>query len=185
MFEDFDIEDPAVKQYRAKELDKKEELYHKKFVNMLFALSGALVIMCIIIGVGLINNLEEMDQLKKSFNAVMADYGSFKTEPSETQALLSQDDPLPQGSIDVDAAVTTEPEVTSIEQSNTPDNTQVTETSNIMPDTYVVQSGDSLIRISYRFYATKSMVSLIQEANGIENTDKIYIGQKLILPKGQ
>lgn len=48
--------------------------------------------------------------------------------------------------------------------------------------TYVVQAGDSLYSISRRFYGTESMVSQIQELNGLSNADLIKEGQTLKLP---
>lgn len=48
--------------------------------------------------------------------------------------------------------------------------------------TYVVQAGDSLYSISRKFYGTESMVSQIQELNGLSNADLIKEGQTLNLP---
>lgn len=47
---------------------------------------------------------------------------------------------------------------------------------------YVVKEGDTLISISLKFYDTKSYVKKIKELNGIEDTNKIKVGQKLLLP---
>lgn len=50
------------------------------------------------------------------------------------------------------------------------------------PDYYVIQEGDTLAEISIRVYHTKEKVSAICEANGIEDIDKIFVGQKILLP---
>ena len=50
------------------------------------------------------------------------------------------------------------------------------------PNYYVIQEGDTLAEISIRVYHTKKMVSRICEVNGIENVDKIFVGQKILLP---
>lgn len=192
--------DEAVQHYRFKEQEKKEVQYHKRFVNMLFALSGALVIMCILIGVGLINNLEEMNHLKKSFGAVMADYSVLKDglsqERSEQIAELdtSMDEntteKIPEGS-----AVNNilEEPVTEANSNinNTQEETEVIEAANVIevepkpeiPAYYMVQPGDNLLRISYQFYSTKEKVEDIQALNGIDNPHKIYVGQKILLPQ--
>ena len=47
---------------------------------------------------------------------------------------------------------------------------------------YIVKKGDSLVRISQRIYGTTEKVDSICELNGIEDVDKIYEGQKLLLP---
>lgn len=50
------------------------------------------------------------------------------------------------------------------------------------PASYTVQPGDTLIEISKRFYGSSAMVMQIKEANGLEDINKIYIGQELALP---
>lgn len=47
---------------------------------------------------------------------------------------------------------------------------------------YIVQKGDSLLSISRKLYQTDAMVDEICAANGIQNLDVIYEGQKLKLP---
>lgn len=50
------------------------------------------------------------------------------------------------------------------------------------PQYYVIEKGDTLAKISIKVYNTKDMVSKICELNGIEDVDKIFIGQKILLP---
>lgn len=50
------------------------------------------------------------------------------------------------------------------------------------PNYYVIQEGDTLAEISIRVYHTKKMVYKICQANGIEDVDKIFVGQKILLP---
>lgn len=50
------------------------------------------------------------------------------------------------------------------------------------PNYYVIQEGDTLAEISIRVYHTKKMVDKICQANGIEDVDKIFVGQKILLP---
>lgn len=47
---------------------------------------------------------------------------------------------------------------------------------------YVVKKGDSLSSIAMKLYNSKSYVKKIRELNNIENSDKIIIGQKILLP---
>lgn len=47
---------------------------------------------------------------------------------------------------------------------------------------HVVAKGDSLLTISRKYYGDSSMVDEIMKLNGIEDMDKIYIGQKIKLP---
>ena len=50
------------------------------------------------------------------------------------------------------------------------------------PSAYTVQPGDTLIEISKKFYGSSRMVMQIKEANGLDDINKIYIGQELTLP---
>ena len=56
-----------------------------------------------------------------------------------------------------------------------------TETRSI-PEYYIVEKGDSLSYISRKFYGSDDMIAKIMETNGIQNSDKIYYGKKIILP---
>lgn len=47
---------------------------------------------------------------------------------------------------------------------------------------YTVKKGDTLISIAVKLYDSKSYVSKIKELNGIEDSNKIKVGQKLLLP---
>ena len=49
-------------------------------------------------------------------------------------------------------------------------------------ESYVVQAGDTLSQIVWRQYHDLSCIGMVQEANNIEDTDKIREGQRLILP---
>jgi len=199
--------DEAVKQYRLKDQEKKEVQYHKRFVNMLFALSGALVIMCILIGIGLLNNLEEMNRLKKSFGAVMEDYGVLKDGLSEevrgetsvdrekeVTMDLEAANKIPEGTVAenisdspvTDANSNTEKDLVPEKEEEVQEAVAIVENAEIkskIPETYIVKPGDNLITISYQFYSTKEMVAEIQEINDIDNPHKIYVGQKLSLPQ--
>ena len=48
--------------------------------------------------------------------------------------------------------------------------------------TYTVRRGDTLVSISKRMYGTQKKVEQIKNANGIEDWDHIYPGQKLLIP---
>ena len=49
------------------------------------------------------------------------------------------------------------------------------------PETYIVQSGDTLFAIAVRFHTT---VAAIKQLNGLVNSDLIQVGQKLLIPTG-
>ena len=50
---------------------------------------------------------------------------------------------------------------------------------------YTVQPGDTLSKISKAFYGNASQYMKIAEANNIENPDLIQVGQKLVIPPAE
>ncbi len=48
--------------------------------------------------------------------------------------------------------------------------------------TYVVKSGDMLMKLAKKFYGDESKYKLIMDANGIKEANMIAVGQKLIIP---
>lgn len=48
---------------------------------------------------------------------------------------------------------------------------------------YIVKKGDTLVSISRDVYHNSTYVEKIKEANALEDADKIYIGQRLIIPQ--
>lgn len=48
---------------------------------------------------------------------------------------------------------------------------------------YTVQQGDTLQKISMKFYNDPNKYTLIMKANGIDNPNRIHVNQKLLIPK--
>ncbi len=65
---------------------------------------------------------------------------------------------------------------------NKQESVETSKTINI-PDTYKVQRGDNLYKISEKFYGSRDMVNKILEVNNITDPDKILFGKVIKLPK--
>lgn len=52
----------------------------------------------------------------------------------------------------------------------------------VIPGTYCIEKGDTLAKISAKFYGNESMVDKICEANGIADKDSIQYGVNIVLP---
>jgi LysM repeat protein len=200
--------DQVVKDYRIKEQEKKMDLNQKKMLNLLFTVSVALIIISIILGVGLLNNVEETNAMKRNIYVMIDELNQVKETLStnEGESAINQEDerieiindPIPSESVfseqqqanegnEVENILDEAPDNLldqSLEESiNESINEPVEQLENLIPEEYVVQTGDNLIKISYMFYNTNDMVSSIQELNDIENPHKIYVGQIIILPQ--
>lgn len=79
---------------------------------------------------------------------------------------------------------TPEPTETQIPQPTDPpvQEQEESEPASTEPNYYVIKEGDTLAEISLRVYNTKSKIPDICQANGIEDIDKIFVGQKILLP---
>ena len=80
---------------------------------------------------------------------------------------------------DTGAAGSSQPDGGAGEPSG-PEDTE--ETSAAQPRYYTVKPGDTLGSICISIYHDQSMMEKVCKANGIDNGDKIYVGQKLVLP---
>ncbi len=70
-----------------------------------------------------------------------------------------------------------------VEEDQTEENqAQETAAQSGEPRYYTVKPGDTLNTICLTIYKSKDMAEAIKKANGIEDGDKIYAGQKLLLP---
>lgn len=68
------------------------------------------------------------------------------------------------------------------EDADKPAEKQETTEASSTKNYYVVKKGDTLISIAVKLYDSKSYVTKIKELNNIEDSDKITVGQKLLLP---
>ena len=60
--------------------------------------------------------------------------------------------------------------------------TQEAASQSAVPETYVVQQGDTLLKISRKIYGGDDQIDAICSLNGIDDSDHILVGQKLLLP---
>lgn len=65
--------------------------------------------------------------------------------------------------------------------------TETSANAQVASEEYIVQNGDTMESISRRFYGSYSpeKINMIMEANGMDNPNKLGIGQKLIIPMGE
>ena len=68
------------------------------------------------------------------------------------------------------------------EQEEPPQEAQEAAAEDTIPEIYTVQKGDTLLGISRRIYGRDDQIDAICSLNGIDDSDRILAGQKLLLP---
>lgn len=97
-------------------------------------------------------------------------------EPVATQA--PREEPIP-----TQEAVSTQEQVPAQNETVTEEPTSAdTATQTVTYREYVVEQGDTLSSICYRFYQDRSKVDEVCQLNGIANPDRLAVGQKILLP---
>lgn len=174
-------EEDVVFHFRRHISNRKQEVYHKKLVNMLYVTSGALAIIVLVIGVALMNNYDKMKNLETS----MAHLSEALSGTSQVE-----DEPMIEVGEDIEETQETVDEAESKIEASTQNEGIEAEPDEMPPassdriyEEYVVQSGDTLAQICFRTYNNMDMIEQLLEINGIENPNKIYTGQTLLLPQ--
>lgn len=133
----------------------------KNLLNLLGGVSFIMLLVCFIMGAGLIQSDERISSMENQLAALQeAVDGSQSVFASQTQATTVK--------------TTTEP--TTVATTEKP-----TEPATEKQAEYVVKEGDTLIKISKNLYGNTSKVNAIRELNNIENNN-IVVGHKLLLP---
>jgi hypothetical protein len=68
------------------------------------------------------------------------------------------------------------------EATTTTEKKRIIEKTTAKETTYIVKHGDKLVRISQKIYGSEKYLNYILARNNMKKTDKIYPGQKLIIP---
>lgn len=102
--------------------------------------------------------------------------------PTETTTEVSEAEPSAAQEPTVEAPAAQEQTAAAQTAQTPPAPETASEASVVIPETYTIQAGDTLIGISMQVYGTEAKVKEICKENGIANADDIKIGQKIILP---
>ena len=164
-------------------------------INSLLYATGMLVVLVLCItGISLFNNYSKMKNIEDTVAAmsgflsgekeavedteyqVVIEEVAGNVEPQETE---SDTEEQTEQMISADAE---EPQQETAETWTQPEAvTQENET--LQQGFYIVQPGDSMTSICQKIYQDAGRIEELCELNGIDEADKIYAGEKLILPQ--
>ncbi|MBS6397730.1 MAG: LysM peptidoglycan-binding domain-containing protein [Clostridiales bacterium] len=132
-----------------------------------------------------VQDMQEIELAAAEENQKALDEKAEEAQPEDTPADEEEQAPQPE------AVEEPQPEETETGDSSEPGPVQQEtgeETQAVMsesvkePEKYRVQTGDTLLDISRERYGTEDMVDKICEINGLDDSDKIYIGEIILLP---
>jgi len=179
----------------------------RRLVSMLSGLCAVMFLVSFIMGAGLLRSDERINVLEHNLAALNTAYRDLMAAASRDANVPAFAAEAPDVVAEIDLVVTddgnrllTEENARALEgmlaAGDAPVTTDTAEaafapaaieaaevTASDIPATYTVQAGDNLISISRRIYGNAEMVERIMEVNNIEDADRIFFGQVLILPR--
>ncbi len=175
---------------------------YKKMSNIFGSLSAVLFLICFIMGAGLIQSDDKIDELEKrlvklddsyryilsqikddNVQSVFAQNSSKYSEPSSEQtSSLSTANTHTTQQTTVLTTETSTVSTTKITDKTSETTSKSTSKSQQNLKKYEVKEGDSLELISKKFYGDRSKIEEIMSINGLDNPNTIYVGKTLLLP---
>lgn len=197
------FEDRAARSFRTIVQEKREASSQKRIMTFLYAASTFLVMVILVIGITLINNYEKMEGLEMALselsqslenqnNSYVEAYGEQAEKEKQysgeelAEAMAQENQKIQETFESAESSSSEEPsepaERPLPEESSEPAESPSTEEPSESVETYIVQKGDTLHEISRKLYGNEEQIGAICELNGIEDSDRILVGQKLLLP---
>lgn len=166
-----------------KVLNAKEDIKRKskngKYAAMTVftgAICAAFVFMC----VNMVSNMDRIQNLEKEITDVKYSYQSINTQIENTAeqvfAVKAQEEEQRKK----------EEENTVKEQEKKQDKEQTEKDKNLdSAAIYTIQYGDTLWSICDNYYGSPDMITSVMEINAITDIDKLYVGERIVLPNVQ
>lgn len=197
------LKDRAAIRFRNVMQEKKAQSVQKKTMAFLYTACTFLVMVILVIGVTMINNYDRMTNMENTINQISENLDRPEEESLEDAAVREnqqalEEDPEqaaeePEDQDDgseIDGSEPDGPEDTSGEQmaeeasEEQPEEEvqEVLSQSVREPESYQVKVGDTLLGICRDRYGDEDMVEKVCELNGLDDSDKIYVGQTIVLP---
>ena len=175
---------------------------YKKMSNIFGSLSAVLFLICFIMGAGLIQSDDKIDELEKrlvklddSYRYILSQIKDDNVQSVFAQNSSKYSEPSSEQTSSLSTANTHTTQQTTVltTESSTVSTTKITDktsettsksTSKSQQNLkkYEVKEGDSLELISKKFYGDRSKIEEIMSINGLDNPNTIYVGKTLLLP---
>ena len=200
------ISDRAIQNFRKIIEEKKMGNTAPKLMTFMYSASVFLVMTVLVIGIALINSHEKMRNMEQALysisenlevEAVIGQANIEIKDLSEVQNISEKKTgeeeiivenmvggvvPLETEEVETETMEETQAVMTGNTENVSVEQSPVLIYPISINQEYVIQEGDTLFAISKRFYGTKDRANEICDTNNIKDVDKIYPGQKILLP---
>ena len=191
------FDDKAMKRVRetiAAKPGGRQPMLERRMMQMMYGASTVLAAAVLVIGVTTLDNNDKMQTMESTLNTISDKVNEVAVEtevPVAVETLVgnttkSSNEEMKK-ELEEEELKKEEPEQKEEEKQEVPKE-KSKELSEEAKETqkqvayYTVKEGDTLASISLQKYHTIAMVEQIQELNAIDDKDKIYVGQKILLP---
>lgn len=162
----------------------------KRMVNLLGSLSFVMFLVCFIMGAGLIQNDERLNEMENkmlmmeaALDGTQSVFASQNVQEETIESTTLEQTTLQPSTVSTTRKpveeVSTKP-VVAVEETTQEETKPVASAKDYW--VYTVQDGDTLLKICGECYGDKSMVEKVMDINGLDNPDKLYIGMELNMP---
>lgn len=181
-----DGQDKVMKSIRNIIREKEELREQKKSTRFMYAVSGFMVVVILVISINLMNNYQKMKKFDKSISSLMVQMSGNDSDDGENVVPVNK---LEGGVYPTEAQ--TETQQTSISATATESvnvttapatEAQTAAASVSEPKIYIVKAGDTIMGICKRYYGDTSKCSEVIAFNNIKDENLLYVGQQIKLP---
>lgn len=199
------FEDRATQSFRTLVREKKELSGQKRVMTFLYMASTFLVMVVLVIGITLINNYEKMEGLEMTLSEISQSLekqdeqiyvNDVKESEDQSQQLAEAVETENAKALEEEKTEADEPEQPiaqeleeeqpqeEVEDDQGIEDTETAISQSVVsiPESYTVQKGDTLLKISRKIYGQDNKIDEICRLNEIEDINHILVGQKILLP---
>ena len=181
-----DGQDKVMKSIRNIIREKEEQKKKKKSTRFMYAVSGFMVVVILVISINLMNNYQKMKKFDKSISSLMVQMSGNDSDDGENVVPVNK---LEGGVYPTEAQTETQ-EATisatateSVKVTTAPATEAQTAAASVSePKIYTVKAGDTIMGICKRYYGDTSKCSEVIAFNNIKDENLLYVGQQIKLP---
>ncbi len=206
---DENVDDSVITNFRSIIREKKADAVKHQNMSLMYGIFAFMIVVVTVIGINMMNSYEKMQTLDASMSRIAKEIANMNVEGTDYDNLTGTPVTKIDGNVYPTTAVANAPVTESIAEtkaavSGTSDRqasvlpTDVSsQASAVRPSaadttvsasvsqparTYIVVQGDTLMSICKTTYGDTQKYKDIMEINRMDNPDKIFIGQELLLP---